>query len=216
MLAGLLRQYSTTDNQSAETVLTRWCADYLSSLRQMQPLRDAPLAGLTALVEAAAPGLASYAGQSGSNPDLLGQTLRACAETPAVWQPWTSGWPEAQQRAEQFIPNGRELAATRLLAAARAARQDGRAVSLQPAQPFETWSAAVQPYLTPLVIGPPLTSGSSLTLAVAARFPAWLRETDRLRFAWSPQTPPVIRAIQQLNAHLYRLTPHLSPEDFPC
>lgn len=211
-LAGLLKQQRAASGQSAETALAQWCADYLTSLRHLQPLRTAPLTGLTVLVEAAAPGLAAYAGQPASNPDLLGQTLLASTENPADWQPWVLPWPEALERARQFIPNGGEVAATRLLDAARAARQDGQAITLPPAQPVETWSATVRPYLPPLVIGPPLTHGSSLTLAVAAQFPAWLRKTDRLRLAWSPETPPVIRAIQQLNAHLYRLTPHLSPE----
>lgn len=211
MLAGLLRQQSAGSGQSAETVLGRWCAAYLASLRHLQPLRAAPLAGLTVLVEAAAPGLAVYAAQAGSNPDLLGQTLLASTENPAAWRPWVLPWPDALARARQFIPNGGEVAAARLLAAASAARQDGQALTLQPAQPFESWSAAVRPYLLPLVIGPPLTHGSTLALASAAQFPAWLRETDRLRLAWSPETPPVIRAIQQLNAQLYRLTPHLPP-----
>lgn len=210
-LVDLLRQHRAGSGQHAETVLAHWCAAYRRSLRYGQPLRAAPLAGLTVLVEAAAPGLTVYAAQAGSNPDLLGQTLLASTENPAAWQPWVLPWPDALERARQFIPNGGEVAATRLLDAARAARQDGQALTLQPAQPFESWSAAVRPYLLPLVIGPPLTHGSTLTLASAAQFPAWLRETDRLRLAWSPETPPVIRAIQQLNAQLYRLTPHLPP-----
>lgn len=215
-LAELLRRHAAGRGQSAETVLAQWCADYLSSLRHLQPLRAAPLAGLSLLVEAAAPGLAAYASQSSSNPDLLGSTLLAGVKNPAAWQPWVLPWPAALERARQFIPNGGEVAATRWLDAARAARQDGQPVSLSPAQPFDRWSVTVRPYLTPLVIGPPLTDGSTLTLAMAAQFPAWLRESDRLRLAWSPQTPPLIRVIQQLTAHLYRLTPHLPPELTPC
>ena len=103
-----------------------------------------------------------------------------------------------------------------MLEAAQAARQDGQAVSLQPGQSFETWYRMVEPYLKPLVIGPPFTLGSTLTLAVAAQFPTWLCATDRLRFAWPPDLPPVVLVGQQLNARLYRLTPHLPPELHRC
>ena len=98
-LAALVRRRAAGSSDTAAVVLETWLTDYQTSLTTLRPLQDAPPAGLTLLVEAAAPGLAAYAGQQDSNPDLIGPTLLACVDDPAPWQRWVPAWAEALERA---------------------------------------------------------------------------------------------------------------------
>lgn len=178
---------------------TAWLTEYCAALTGHRQPRDAPAAGLALLLAAAAPGLPAFAGQSQLSPDIAGQTL---ARLSPAWAPFSPAWDETLRSARDLLPDPRELAAARLLEAARTARLDGQRLPRGDAR-----RETLLPYLPPLVIGPPLTATLPLTLAVAAGFPPWLLRRGKLCFAAPPQEPPPVTAARRLNALLYGLAP---------
>jgi hypothetical protein len=153
-----------------------------------------------------------YTGQSTLHPDVIGQAFLAVVEGDPAWAGYFPAWPAALEQVQSLLPDGFDFTRQRLHAAARSARQDGVAIrrDLPPEQAdFEAWYTTLEPYLPPLILGPPLTDTSAVMLAAAAQFPAFLSQRGKLLFQFPPDQPPLLGRLQHINAMLYHLNGYL-------
>jgi hypothetical protein len=144
------------------------------------------------------------------NPDILGQAFLAGVGSPRSWQQFFPGWPACLRLARELIPDPAAATAEvyeQLAQAHIRARSIGAEIeTLQPGE-NETWAAwfeALEPYYEPLLVGPGLIFSSTMLLALASRFPAWITRNGLIRFAWPDiEVDPVLSRITSITAMLY-------------
>lgn len=162
------------------------------------------------LLDSAAPGLDTYGRQTELNPDVIGQVFVTCLQPGpgSRWWDYFPGWLNSLAAARQAIPDGDELVYLELAQAALKARSDGHAVELEPGRNWPEWFQTIQPYVEPILIGPPLVNSSVMMLAAATRFADWAVKSGLVRFIWEP-ADPLLRQFANINQMLFSLNGYL-------
>jgi hypothetical protein len=209
MKATALTGHFIDDPPEVQAIFARARERYLQATRRYpaayRHMQTAFATMFAALIESSEPGLAFYGQQTELNPDVIGQAFLACVEPGLNWSRYFSDWPEALARARAAIPAGDELILSRLATATFRAGAAGAAVpDLRPGENWEVWIAAIEPYLDPLAMGPPLINTSAMALAAAAQCPPWIVARGWLRFVWEP-ADPLLHRLGRINEMLYGL-----------
>ena len=148
------------------------------------------------LEQGAAPGLTWYAHQTELNPDLIGQIFVSLLNPGPDWRQYLPAWGDALAAARAHYPDTEagEVIDSALVEAALAAEWAGvDLVQLEPGVNFEAWFGAIEPYLIPVVIGPPAIDSGATMLALAARFPVWAVQRGLVRFEWTGVDPLLLQ-----------------------
>ncbi|GIK40459.1 MAG: hypothetical protein BroJett011_42920 [Chloroflexota bacterium] len=140
------------------------------------------------------------------NPDLIAQVFVACLRPGPEWWPYVPPWPVAQRLAEQLLPDPIDMIEEALTDAGIAYRV---ATGYPPpetmrAKNWGEWFSLIYPYLGTLLIGPNFINSSTMLLALAARFPAWIRQGHLIHFHMNDDVP-IIHTMFEITAMLQGL-----------
>jgi hypothetical protein len=144
------------------------------------------------------------------NPDILGQAFLAGVGSPRSWQQFFPGWPACVRLARELIPDPAAATAEVYEQLAQAhIRAHSIGMKIETPQPgrdetWPVWFDALNPFYDPLIIGPGVIFSSSMLLALASRFPAWITRNGLIKFVWPDIAPdPVLSRITSITAMLY-------------
>jgi hypothetical protein len=144
------------------------------------------------------------------SPDILGQAFIASLGYPQTWLNFFPAWSSCIALARDIVPdNAAETIYNELGQAHLRAHLDG--VDVDTPQPGEddtwgVWLEAIKPYYEPPLVGPGVIFSSTMLLALASRFPAWIVRNGLIRFVWPDiVADPVLNNLTSITAMLYGL-----------
>jgi hypothetical protein len=176
---------------------------YPAAYREMQTAFTTTYA---LLIEAAAPGLATYVKQTQVSPDIIGQVFLACLRPGPAWWPYFPPRAEALAAAREAIPDGAALIYAELSQAHLRYREAVPSPLALPeaGEAFAAWFEAVIPYCQPLIVGPALLDSGVMMLAAAAQFPDWAVRDGLVHF-YPAEVSPLYDRMTRINGYLYGL-----------